>query len=61
MASKRSGAALAVDATKKSRSDPVSTGYQHGFGNDFSTEALPGALPERGNTPQVVRAISHEN
>jgi len=23
-----------------------------GFGNEFSTEALPGALPDRGNSPQ---------
>jgi homogentisate 1,2-dioxygenase len=26
--------------------------YQSGYGNMFETEALPGALPERGNTPQ---------
>ena len=26
--------------------------YQRGFGNEFSTEALPGALPDRGNSPQ---------
>jgi homogentisate 1,2-dioxygenase len=26
--------------------------YQTGFGHDFSTEALPGALPVRGNSPQ---------
>ncbi|HEX2121149.1 MAG TPA: homogentisate 1,2-dioxygenase [Thermoanaerobaculia bacterium] len=29
--------------------------YQSGFGNEFATEALPGALPERGNSPQRVR------
>ena len=26
--------------------------YQSGFGNEFATEALPGALPPRGNSPQ---------
>jgi homogentisate 1,2-dioxygenase len=28
--------------------------YQSGFGNEFATEALPGALPARGNSPQRV-------
>ena len=27
-------------------------GYMPGFGNDFETEALPGALPARQNSPQ---------
>jgi homogentisate 1,2-dioxygenase len=27
--------------------------YMTGFGNEFQTEALPGALPALGNTPQV--------
>jgi homogentisate 1,2-dioxygenase len=27
--------------------------YQAGFGNHFSTEALPGALPVNQNSPQV--------
>lgn len=27
--------------------------YQSGFGNSFATEALPGALPEKQNSPQV--------
>ncbi|MEW5302409.1 MAG: hypothetical protein WDW36_005200 [Sanguina aurantia] len=27
--------------------------YQHGFGNEFRTEALPDALPARGNNPRV--------
>ncbi|PPR12247.1 MAG: Homogentisate 1,2-dioxygenase [Alphaproteobacteria bacterium MarineAlpha11_Bin1] len=27
-------------------------GYQSGFGNEFATEALPGALPEGRNSPQ---------
>ncbi|MEO1293533.1 MAG: homogentisate 1,2-dioxygenase, partial [Pseudomonadota bacterium] len=29
-------------------------GYMPGFGNDFETEALPGALPEGMNSPQRV-------
>jgi homogentisate 1,2-dioxygenase len=29
-----------------------STGYQSGFGNEFATEALPGALPVGRNSPQ---------
>lgn len=28
--------------------------YMSGFGNEFSTEALAGALPDRGNSPQKV-------
>ena len=34
---------------------PASTpkfGYMPGFGNDFETEALPGALPQGQNSPQ---------
>ena len=27
--------------------------YMSGFGNHFSSEALPGALPENQNSPQV--------
>ena len=27
-------------------------GYMPGFGNDFETEALPGALPQGRNSPQ---------
>lgn len=26
--------------------------YNTGFGNHFATEALPGALPKRGNNPR---------
>ncbi len=35
---------------------PVTTKlqYQSGFGNDFSTEALPGALPQNQSSPQRV-------
>ena len=29
--------------------------YQSGFNNEFATEALAGALPERGNSPQRVK------
>lgn len=29
-------------------------GYQSGFGNEFATEALPGALPRHRNSPQQV-------
>lgn len=29
-------------------------GYQSGFGNEFATEALPGALPQGQNSPQQV-------
>jgi homogentisate 1,2-dioxygenase len=31
-----------------------STGYQSGFGNEFATEAVAGALPEGRNSPQRV-------
>jgi homogentisate 1,2-dioxygenase len=30
----------------------MNTAYQSGFGNEFSTEALPGALPQGRNSPQ---------
>src|SRR5579875_1226846 len=29
-----------------------SSGYQSGFGNEFATEAHPGALPQGQNAPQ---------
>ena len=32
----------------------VTDGYMPGFGNDFETEALPGALPIGRNSPQRV-------
>ncbi|MDB5792734.1 MAG: homogentisate 1,2-dioxygenase [Massilia sp.] len=32
----------------------IDTGYQSGFGNEFATEALPGALPRHRNSPQRV-------
>ncbi len=31
-----------------------SNGYQSGFGNEFATEAVPGALPQGQNSPQKV-------
>jgi homogentisate 1,2-dioxygenase len=31
---------------------PDEPGYQSGFGNEFATEALPGALPQGRNSPQ---------
>ena len=30
----------------------TTTSYQSGFGNEFATEALPGALPVGQNSPQ---------
>ena len=30
----------------------ITEGYMPGFGNDFETEALPGALPQGQNSPQ---------
>jgi homogentisate 1,2-dioxygenase len=33
-------------------SHPDELGYQSGFGNEFATEALPGALPRGRNSPQ---------
>jgi homogentisate 1,2-dioxygenase len=32
--------------------EPAEPGYQSGFGNEFATEALPGALPHGRNSPQ---------
>ena len=32
--------------------DAITEGYMPGFGNDFETEALPGALPQGQNSPQ---------
>jgi homogentisate 1,2-dioxygenase len=39
-----------VQATGFSAATPA--GYMPGFGNDFETEALPGALPQGQNSPQ---------
>ena len=32
--------------------DYINLSYQSGFGNEFATESLEGALPRRGNSPQ---------
>ncbi|MEM6577426.1 MAG: homogentisate 1,2-dioxygenase [Pseudomonadota bacterium] len=40
------------DLTQAPESSGVSAGYMPGFGNDFETEALPGALPRGQNSPQ---------
>src|SRR6185312_5801998 len=40
--------AIAADAGPP----PMPLKYQQGFGNQFTTEALPGALPEGRNSPQ---------
>lgn len=46
-------AATAAAAAVAPSSFPTTLEYQQGFGNHFSTEALPGALPQGQNTPQV--------
>ena len=38
--------------TQAPSSDALTPGYMPGFGNDFETEALPGALPIGMNSPQ---------
>ncbi|MDQ6627227.1 MAG: homogentisate 1,2-dioxygenase, partial [Pseudomonadota bacterium] len=40
------------DAAGPAGSGGVSCGYQSGFGNEFATEALEGALPVGRNSPQ---------
>ncbi|MEG0884004.1 MAG: homogentisate 1,2-dioxygenase, partial [Janthinobacterium sp.] len=30
----------------------IGAGYQSGFGNEFATEAIAGALPQGQNSPQ---------
>ena len=37
---------------KRAPSTGITPGYMPGFGNDFETEALPGALPRGQNSPQ---------
>jgi homogentisate 1,2-dioxygenase len=43
-----------LDKTKSTAADAVVTNpqYMPGFGNDFETESLPGALPQGQNSPQ---------
>ncbi|MEM6480768.1 MAG: homogentisate 1,2-dioxygenase [Pseudomonadota bacterium] len=40
------------DLTQASTQTGLLPGYMPGFGNDFETEALPGALPQGHNSPQ---------
>lgn len=41
-----------VDGLQEKQTDSNALRYQSGFGNDFETEALPGALPTGKNSPQ---------
>ncbi|MEM1268018.1 MAG: homogentisate 1,2-dioxygenase [Pseudomonadota bacterium] len=41
-----------TDALTGALSTGITPGYMPGFGNDFETEALPGALPRGQNSPQ---------
>ena len=51
-------ATAAGEGGKKARTEDVQGGekyaYNSGFGNEFATEALEGALPVGQNSPQVV-------
>mmetsp|Transcript_31564 Transcript_31564/g.94875 ORF Transcript_31564/g.94875 Transcript_31564/m.94875 type:complete len:80 (+) Transcript_31564:151-390(+) len=47
-------AAAAAAADAEMGDDVSIKSYMSGFGNEFATEALPGVLPKRGNTPQKV-------
>lgn len=40
--------------TTRTANTVIATGYMSGFGNEFATEALPGALPQGQNSPQHV-------
>ena len=44
----------ALDTSRLTQADGATTtpGYMPGFGNDYETEALPGALPQGMNSPQ---------
>jgi len=42
----------AREMVQDSRTQGTHEGYMPGFGNDFETEALPGALPQGMNSPQ---------
>jgi homogentisate 1,2-dioxygenase len=47
------GTKLKKPETKSKRADaPAAFRYQSGFGNEFVSEAMPGALPEGRNSPQ---------
>ena len=43
---------LPLGMIRAPRSVGIHDGYMPGFGNDFETEALPGALPDGMNSPQ---------
>src|SRR5215472_12175847 len=47
-------AARARAAKRHQAPTPATLRYQSGFGSEFATEALPGALPEGQNSPQKV-------
>jgi homogentisate 1,2-dioxygenase len=42
----------AAEAGGRQWTQATEAGYMPGFGNDFETEALPGALPVGQNSPQ---------
>jgi homogentisate 1,2-dioxygenase len=41
-----------VKARRETEEDVMALSYMPGFGNDFETESLPGALPQGQNSPQ---------
>jgi homogentisate 1,2-dioxygenase len=41
-----------VKARRQTEEDVMALSYMPGFGNDFETESLPGALPQGQNSPQ---------
>jgi homogentisate 1,2-dioxygenase len=43
-----------TESPSAARSTIAAAGYMSGFGNEFASEALPGALPEGRNSPQRV-------
>src|SRR5204863_849708 len=49
---KEEGAMTIVQPMSPARSGTGEPGYMTGFGNQFETEALPGALPIGRNSPQ---------
>ena len=50
-ATSQPGAAPAMSAPSAAAAQPA-LAYQSGFGNEFASEALPGALPVGRNSPQ---------
>ena len=44
-----------AEMAKSAPAGGLTPGYMPGFGNDFETEALPGALPQGQNSPQRCR------